>query len=97
MLTDLITKYLDAKMVWEAQFDEDDQKAADSPEWVEYMALSGAMIDFRCATMHEIQQRAEFILSDANLVDILANGSSDAALRDFLKSMGEQPIEGDPQ
>jgi hypothetical protein len=92
MLTDLITKYLDAKEVWEAQFDEDDQKAAVSPEWREYMAHSGALIDFRCTTMLEVRQKAEFILSEENLVDILASCSTELAIRDFLKSMVE-PVE----
>ncbi len=86
-LTELISGYLVAQKIWEAQFAEDCDKATDSAEWRKYMELSRAIIDFPCSTMMEIQHRARFMLSQENLVDLLANCATDAAVRDFLKSM----------
>jgi len=87
MLSDLFTRYNETQRVWEAQFDEDCDKASDSPEWRSYMDASCAIIDYRCADMAEIERRATFMLADSNLVDMLANCSTEAAVRDFLSSM----------
>lgn len=87
MLNELITKYLEAQRVWEAQFDEDEDLAGDSPEWKTYMKQSANIIDYECATMQEVHERARFMLSQENLVDLLANCSTYAAVTDFLKSM----------
>lgn len=86
MLTDLIKRYLDAKGVWEAQFDEDEVLAGNSPEWQSYMGLSVELIEFRCSSMAEVSQRAAFFLRDVNMVDTVANGGI-ASTRRFLKSM----------
>ncbi len=90
MLTDLVAQYLDAKKIWEAQFDEDCQNAAISPEWRRYMDLSYAIIDFRCSTLPDIQQKADFVLRDSNLIDMCASESGVMAL---LKSIEGQPVE----
>jgi len=92
MLTDLIARYMNAKHIWEAQFDEDCDRAANSPEWRVYMDASSTLIYYRCASMQEISQRAEFMLSEENLIDILAGCSTDAAVRGFLTSMAA-PVE----
>ncbi len=96
MLSDLIARYLAAKAIWEAQFDEDDVKANNSPEWREYMDTSCAIIDFPCRTIRQVQQKARFILTDENLVDMLANCSTTVAVTDFLKSLAGHPVENEP-
>lgn len=93
MLTELIARYKEAKKVWENQFDETDGEDANSVEWRAYMDLSCAIIDFRCSTLLQIQQKAKFILTDANLIDMLASCSTDAAVTDFLRSIVGDPVE----
>lgn len=87
MLTELIKRYLDAERIWQAQFDEDEDKAGNSAEWHDYMAVACEVVDFRCSSMEEISERAAFILSKDVLVDIIVSSRNDQGVRSFLASM----------
>ena len=64
-----------------------DTLAIRSSEWRRYTFLSGEIAEFRCSTMEEISARARFILSDHNLVGMLATSTTEGAIRGFLASM----------
>ncbi|CDM56316.1 MULTISPECIES: hypothetical protein [Rhizobium] len=87
MLSDLIARYMDAKRVWEAQFDEDCDRAGDSPEWDVYMDLSDDVISYRCKTADELHSKAVILLSDANIFDTLSNTNGHGPLRRLLASL----------
>lgn len=87
MLTELIKRYLDAERIWEAQFDEDEDKAGDSAEWHDYMAVACQVVDFRCSSMEEISERAAFMLSQDFLIDIIGNSANAGGAKSFLASM----------
>lgn len=93
MLSDLIARYLAAKAIWETQFDEDEKKASDSAEWCSYMELGREIIYFRCSTLTDVQQKASFILADANLIDELTNSSCKVAMPALLLSLADQPVD----
>lgn len=87
MLIDLIQQYLKARTVWHAQFDRDEVEASNSAEWDAYMALGIQVLEFPCVTIEQISRKAAFILSDAVMLDILANSMDNATLKGFLTSM----------
>ncbi|MGP4691649.1 hypothetical protein [Agrobacterium cavarae] len=87
MFEDLITKYQTARSAWEAKFDEDDSDENCGEEWTVYSDAGWAIIEYRCANLDEISQKASFISSDENLVDTLAHCQSDHAVKSLLASM----------
>lgn len=93
MLTELIARYADAKKVWEAQFDHDCDSAAASPEWRLYMSLSLGIINFPCSTIEQVRQKALLILTDENLIDLIARAPTDRGMMAFLKSMLGSPVD----
>ena len=86
MLTDLIARYMDAKNVWEAEFDQDCESASGTPEWRRYMSLTDEILTYRCTSREEHIKKIELIESDGNLLDELGRCSDERKARLFLAS-----------
>lgn len=87
MLGALIADYQKAQAAWAAKFDEDDREENTRIEWRAYSDAGWAIMGYRCTDLGEISRKAEFISSDENLIDTLANCQTDDAVRDLLASM----------
>lgn len=99
MLTALIARYMEAKKVWEAQFDTDCDAASISPEWDAYQLAGDAILEMRCDTIEQVKAKCAFILAEASLFDTVQNchqaadGREVSGLALFLGSLVDPPVD----
>lgn len=86
-LEDLIERYSTAQGAWREKDAIDDRLGANPDEWRAYQDATFQIIEHRCSSLVDVSRKAEFIVSDESLFDIVHNGCDGDALKALLMSM----------